>query len=401
MSLFIWKGKNRYNEELRGEIKASDEKDALRALKNAKIENIKIEKHDSWLKKEIPFFELGFSRYNAVLFARQFSAMKGAGLNIVDALSVLYKTEPDKNFANVIKQLKTFVEEGDSLSGAMRKFPRYFDDFFLNMVEAGEAIGSFETVFAHIADYKEKTMQLKRKIKSAMTYPLLVLSFAVVITFLILIYVIPVFKDLFIDMGEDLPILTRITITISAFVKNNFIYIIIGLLIFFFFFLKLKKTENGVLLLNKFIFAIPVFGGILKKAALAKFARTMEILLKSDITIVKALKIGAKVTGSKLFEKALYNIRGEVIKGGSLGNLLSNISFIPAVASQIIIAGESSGNLKSAFEKTADFYDDSVQRTIQNLSSVIEPFLMIIIGIIIGFLVISMYLPVFQMAKGM
>jgi type IV pilus assembly protein PilC len=284
------------------------------------------------------------------------------------------------------------------LAEALKKYPKQFDDLFVNMVAAGEAGGILDTILRRLSTYMEKAARLKRQVKGAMTYPIVTLIIAVIVLAVILIFVIPVFQEMFEDFGGELPAFTQLVIDISEFVKKRVIWIVLGVALFIFAFRRVYKTEKGRAFVDDWLLRLPVFGVLLRKVAVAKFTRTMGTMLASGVAILEALEIVAKTAGNKTIENAVYTVRSDISEGRTMADPLQESGVFPAMVCQMIAVGESTGALDAMLEKIAAFYDEEVDQAVENLTSLIEPFMLVFLGVTIGGLVIAMYLPVFKMA---
>lgn len=398
MPVFQWKGKNRKNMIQKGELEASDAEAVRVTLERRGIIPVKVKKKSKDLFENVSFLQPRVKESDIILFARQFSTMIDAGLPIIQCLDILHKQQENKTFKKMLKQITESVEGGSTLAEALKKFPKQFDELFSNMIAAGEAGGVLDTILKRLAAYLEKAAKLKRQVKGAMTYPIIVLIVAVMVVAVILIFVIPVFQEMFADFGHALPLPTQITVAISNFVKDNALYILVGIIIFGFAMNRLYKTEKGRLFLDKLSLKLPVFGILIRKVAVAKFTRTMATMLASGVAILEALDIVAKTSGNKVIEVALYHVRTSIAEGQTMSEPLSETGIFPSMVCQMISVGETTGALDAMLEKIADFYDEEVDQAVTNLTAMIEPMMMVFLGVVIGGLVISMYLPIFKIA---
>ncbi|UCE53881.1 MAG: type II secretion system F family protein, partial [Desulfobacterales bacterium] len=276
---------------------------------------------------------------------------------------------------------------------------KHFDDLFTNMIAAGEAGGILDAILRRLASYMEKAAKLKAKVKGAMTYPIVTLIIAVAVLAVILVFVIPVFEEMFADFGGELPAPTRIVVATSEMVKSKILYIIIATIIFIIAYKKFYSTEKGRDVMDGLILKFPVFGDLLRKVAVAKFTRTMGTMLASGVAILEALDIVAKTAGNRTVEKAIYDVRSGIAEGRTMADPLSESGVFPQMVCQMISVGESTGALDAMLEKIADFYDEEVDQAVENLTSLIEPFMLVFLGVTIGGLVVAMYLPIFKMAS--
>ncbi|MCP4372698.1 MAG: type II secretion system F family protein [Deltaproteobacteria bacterium] len=401
MPVFLWAGKNRKGDVQKGEMEALTEEAVLANLKRMKIEPTKIKKKPKDLFENVAFLQPKVKTHDIILFARQFSTMIDAGLPIIQCLDILYSQQENATFKKMLRSIKEDVESGSTLAEALKKFPKEFDDLFVNMIAAGEAGGILDTILRRLSTYMEKAARLKSKVKGAMTYPIVTLVIAFGVLAIILVFVIPVFEDMFSDMGGQLPAFTQLVVKASNFTKKNVIYIIVGLILFIFAFKKFHSTEKGRAIIDKNILRLPVFGDLIRKVAVSKFTRTMGTMLSSGVAILEALEIVAKTAGNKTIEQAVYSVRSDIAEGRTMADPLIESGVFPSMVCQMIAVGESTGALDAMLEKIAVFYDEEVDQAVENLTALIEPFMLVFLGITIGGLVIAMYLPVFKMASNL
>ena len=401
MPVFLWAGKNKKGDSQKGEMEASTEEAVLANLKRMKIEPTKIKKKPKDLFENIAFLQPKVQDRDIILFARQFSTMIDAGLPIIQCLDILYTQQENATFRKMLRSIKDDVESGSTLAEALKKFPKEFDDLFVNMIAAGEAGGILDTILRRLSTYMEKAARLKSKVKGAMTYPIVTLIIAGAVLAVILIFVIPVFEDMFADMGGQLPAFTQMVVKASDFTKKNVIYIVVGLILFIFAFKKFHSTEKGRAFIDKNILRLPVFGDLIRKVAVSKFTRTMGTMLSSGVAILEALEIVAKTAGNKTIEQAVYRVRSDIAEGRTMAEPLIESGVFPSMVCQMIAVGESTGALDAMLEKIAEFYDEEVDQAVENLTALIEPFMLVFLGVTIGGLVIAMYLPVFKMASNL
>ena len=332
------------------------------------------------------------------VFARQFATMIGAGVSVVQALVTLEEQTDDKYLADVIADVRSDVEGGVILSKALARHPKVFNRLFVAMVEAGESSGTLDTVLDRVAVQIEKETQIKRRVKGAMIYPAVVISFAFLVLTFMLLFIIPVFVNVFDDLNGNLPRLTQFVMSISYAVRHYWfiIFPVIGGLIFAFF--RLKRTERGRQVWDRFKLRIPMrVGDVVHKIALARFSRTLSTLVSSGVDIIKALEITGATSGNWVVEQSLADIRTRVHEGVPISQPLQEDPVFPAMVGQMVKIGEETGELDGMLGKVADFYEDEVDSSIQSLTSIIEPILMIGVGVMVGTIVISMYLPMFKM----
>jgi len=398
MPVYQWVGKNRANEVQKGEIDLAGEDAVRNHLAKLRITPTKIKKKPKDLFENVAFLQPPVKEKDIIIFSRQFSTMIDAGLPIIQCLDILYSQQENKTFKNMLKDIKESVEGGQTLAEALRKYPKQFDDLFVNMVAAGEAGGILDTILRRLSAYMEKVAKLKAQVKGAMTYPIITIIVAILVVGVILVFVIPVFQEMFEGLGGDLPVPTKIVVAMSDFAKDNVLYLIIGAVIFFFAFNRYKKTAKGRLTVDAVALKLPVIGPLLRKVAVAKFTRTMGTMLSSGVAILEALDIVAKTSGNKVIEGAIYSVRSGIAEGRTMADPLSDSGVFPAMVCSMIAVGESTGALDAMLVKIADFYDDEVDQAVENLTAMIEPFMMVFLGTVIGGLVVAMYLPVFKMA---
>lgn len=398
MPVYLWEGKNRKGEVQKGQMEAPNEAGIRASLNRLRISPTKIKKKPKDLFENVAFLQPKVTQSDIILFCRQFSTMIDAGLPIIQCLDILYAQQENKTFKKMLKDIKDSVEGGSTLAEALQKYPNHFDNLFVNMVGAGEAGGILDIILKRLSHYLEKAAKLKAKVKGAMTYPIITMVIAVVVVAVILVFVIPVFQEMFADFGSELPVFTQMVVNASNFTKNNILYIIGALVLFAYAFRRFYKTEKGSDLTDRYVLKLPVFGILLRKVAVAKFTRTMGTMLGSGVAILEALDIVAKTAGNKTVEKAIYNVRTGIAEGRTMADPLAESGVFPAMVCQMIAVGESTGALDSMLEKIADFYDEQVDQAVENLTSMIEPFMLVFLGVTIGGLVIAMYLPIFKMA---
>ena len=332
------------------------------------------------------------------IFSRQFATMIEAGLNVVTALVILEEQTEDKKFASVIGEIRADVEGGLLLSEALARHPRIFSRLFISMVEAGEAAGILDVVLDRVAFQIEKETQIKRRVKGAMMYPLMVLAFATLVLIGMLMFLVPIFVDIFAQLGGDLPMLTQMVVKASEALKGYWfiIFPLWGLGIWLFF--RLKKTEKGRRVWDKFRLKAPVgIGAVILKVGMARFARTLSTLVGSGVDIIRALEITGSTSGNSLIEDATAIVRERVHQGVPIAIPLMENQIFPPMVSQMVRVGEETGELEKMLGKIADFYEDEVDSAIATLTSIIEPLMMILVGIMVGIIIIAMYLPMFKL----
>ena len=367
-------------------------------LGKLRITPTKIKKKPKDLFENVAFLQPKVTQNDVILFCRQFSTMIDAGLPIIQCMDILYSQQENPTFKKMLKSIKEQVESGATLADSLKKYPKHFDDLFVNMVAAGEAGGILDTILRRLSAYMEKTAKLKSQVKGALTYPIVTIIIAVLVVAVILVFVIPVFQEMFSDMGGTLPTPTLIVVAMSEFVKSKIHWMIIGLILFIWAFKKYYKTEKGRKTIDASVLKLPVFGMLIRKVAVAKFTSTMGTMLSSGVAILEALDIVAKTSGNKSVERAIYTVRSGIAEGRTMADPLAESGVFPPMVCQMISVGESTGALDAMLQKIAEFYEEEVDQAVENLTALIEPFMLVFLGVVIGGLVISMYLPVFKMA---
>ena len=398
MPVFIWQGEDKKGKKRKGEIDAPDENIVRAQLHRMQITPTKVKKKPKDLFENVSFMQPKVTTTDIVVFARQFSTMIDAGLPLIQSLDILQSQQENKTFQKALKNIKSSVEEGSTLADALSKYPAMFDELFVNMVDAGEVGGILDTILDRLSGYIEKAMKLKRQVKGAMTYPIIVLCIAVLVVGVILVFVIPVFEAMFADFGGALPVPTQIVVGISNFAKGNIHYMIGATVGFIFLFKRFCATKRGRIIVDDVMLKLPVFGPLLRKVAVAKFTRTMSTMLSSGVPILESLDIVARTSGNKTVEAAIYSVQAAITEGRTMAEPLGESGVFPSMVCQMVAVGESTGALDSMLGKIADFYDDEVDQAVENLTAMIEPFMMVFLGATIGGLVVSMYLPIFKMA---
>ncbi len=391
---FSWEGTDRKGNKVKGKSMATDEAAVRADLRRQGVVPTRIKKQSKGL------FSGGgkITPADIAIFSRQLATMLAAGIPLVQSFEIVGTGHENAAMQKLIMAIKADVEGGSALAEALAKHPLHFDDLFINLVEAGEQAGALETLLDKIATYKEKTEALKKKIKKALTYPAAVLVVAFVVTTILLIFVIPAFEDLFQGFGADLPTFTRMVIDLSVFVRAKGIYlaIMLGAAIGGFFYFK-KRSRKMREFLDRMSLKIPVIGPILQKAAIARYARTLSTMFAAGVPLVEALESVAGATGNIVYENGVLEMRDEVSTGQRLQQSMENTGLFPNMVIQMIAVGEESGSLDDMSAKVADFYEEDVDNAVDNLSSLLEPMIMAILGVLVGGLVVAMYLPIFKM----
>jgi|WetSurMetagenome_2_1015567.scaffolds.fasta_scaffold00578_22 type IV pilus assembly protein PilC len=397
---FRWTAKTRGGTIEQGEMSAETREEVITSLRNQGMTPTIVNEK----KASASWFTLSTKRRqkikdrDVIIFTRQFANMYNAGIPIVQALDILTKQTENKTLRQVVMEVKNDVESGMTLAEAMKKHPTSFDDLYVNLVAAGESGGVLDAVLQRLAVYIEKAMKLKRKVKGAMIYPALVMGVAVAVVTVIMIFVIPVFAKIFGSMGVELPLPTRIIIAISNFLGGiGGLIVLIVIIAVFFAFRAYKKTEKGRMEVDKLLLKLPVFGDLIRKTTVARFTRTLGTLISSGVPILDGLEICAKSAGNKVVEKVVYEVRREVTAGKTLAEPMGKYTVFPPMVVQMVSVGESTGSLDQMLSKIADFYDDEVDNAVANLTTMLEPIIMMFLGVVIGGIVIALYLPIFKL----
>jgi len=393
---FVWEGTDRKGQKVKGKAMAASEAAVRADLRRQGVVPTRIKKQGKKLLGGGGTITPG----DIAIFMRQLATMLAAGIPLVQSFEIVGSGHENAAMQKLILSVKADVEGGTALADALSKHPLYFDDLVINLVEAGEQAGALETLLDKIATYKEKTEALKKKIKKALTYPAAVLVVAFVVTTILLIFVIPAFEDLFKGFGADLPTFTRMVIDLSVFVRESgwIIAILMAGAITTFFYFK-KRSRQMRHFLDRMMLKVPIIGPILQKAAIARYARTLSTMFAAGVPLVEALESVAGATGNIVYEIGVLKMRDEVSTGQRLQQAMENTDLFPNMVNQMIAVGEESGSLDDMSAKVADFYEEDVDNAVDNLSSLLEPMIMAILGVLVGGLVVAMYLPIFKMGS--
>ena len=394
--VFQWSGKTTKGFVETGEITAKTKEEVIAQLRNRNITPTIITEKPTKVRR----FGFGgkVKDKDLVVFTRQFATMIDAGLPLVQALEILSTQVENKNFGRTIAQIKVDVESGSTYADALMKHPKIFTELYANMVAAGEAGGILDTILNRLAAYIEKAMKLKKKVKGAMVYPVVVTTVAVLVIAIIMIFVVPTFAKMFAQLGGVLPLPTRIIIYMSNFIAGIGGLMVLGAIVaFVVFIVQFRKTDKGKHIIDKILLKLPIFGVLLQKVAVAKFTRTLGTLVSSGVPILDGLEITAKTSGNKVIEYAIMDVRKAVVAGKTLAEPITKAKVFPPMVTHMIAVGESTGALDSMLGKIADFYDDEVDAAVSNLTAMMEPMLMVFLGGAVGFIVVAMYLPIFKL----
>ena len=394
MPIFIYEGKLANGSIKKGELEAENKTAAQAQLRRQRITPTKLKAKP----KDIVLFEQGVKTKEVVIFTRQFATMINAGLPLVQCLDILGSQAENPTFRKIILQIKSDIESGTTFADALGRHPKVFDTLYVNLVAAGEIGGVLDVVLNRLAQYMEKAEALKAKVKGAMTYPIIVLAVAFLVVAILMIFVIPTFKDMFTQFGSTLPGPTQFVVDLSNFFRTKWwvmLVVIIGLIVGF----KYAKTqEKSRLELDRLALKLPIFGPLIRKVAVAKFTRTLGTMITSGVPIMDGLEITARTAGNKVVENGIIEVRKAISEGKSMAEPLHDTGIFPGMVVQMIAVGEATGALDQMLTKIADFYDDEVDTAVEALTSALEPLLMVFLGGVIGFVVVAMYLPIFKMA---
>ena len=398
MAIYIWKGKNRYGDAVGGERVAKSPSELTRLLQREQITVFNVKKKPAEIK--LPFLEkTKVSIKELSVYSRQLSVLIDADLPLIQSLTMLSEQTKNKYFKKVIDSIKRDVEGGSTLNQAKKKFPKVFDNLYCNLVGSGEESGSLDVMLRRLAEYQEKIVKLKAQIKQAMMYPVAILSFSVVVVIFMMWKVVPIFANIFSELGANLPFLTKIVMIFSNFIQSYILFIILGIVGVFFLFKYFKQTKTGRLIIDSSLLKMPLFGSMVEKVALSRITRTLSTLLSGGVPMLESLKITSSTAGNVVLESRLLSSRTKVSEGSSLTEALKEQGRLPYMFHQMVGVGEATGNLDSMLMKLADFYDQEVETTVGSLLSVLEPILLIFVGMLVGGIVISMYLPVFNLIQ--
>lgn len=379
-----------------GEVEAEDQKTAVAKLKQQNIRITSIKKKGGQSAFLGPRKQKITSR-DVVIFTRQFGTMINAGLPLVQCLDILSKQSENQTLGDVIVKVKVNIESGANLSDSLRKHPKVFDQLYCNLVEAGEAGGVLDVILKRLGDYLEKALALKKKVKTAMVYPAAIVTVAFAVVAFLMIFVIPAFADLFGKSNMELPAPTQIVMTISEIFRNQWLFMILGVGAFIFVFKKVYSTEKGRLNVDRMALKLPVAGTLIQKISIAKFSRTLGTLVASGVPLIESMDICARTAGNKVVEIAVINTIQAIKEGENIAPPLSREGIFPKMVVQMIDVGENSGSLDSMLIKIGDFYDEEVDAAVDTLTALLEPMLIVFLGVIVGFIVVAMYLPIFKM----
>ena len=392
-SLYAWEGRDRSGKQVRGEVRASGENVVSATLRRQGILVTKVKKRSMRSGKKV-------TEKDITLFTRQLATMMKAGVPLLQSFDIVAKGHSNPSVSKLIQEIRGDVETGTSLNQAFRKFPLYFDPLFCNLVGAGEQAGILEDLLSRLAMYKEKTLKIKGQIKSALFYPVSILGVAFIVTAVIMIWVVPAFKSVFSSFGADLPAPTLFVMAISDFFVANWYFIFGGLFGgFYLFFQAWRRSVPMQRRMDAILLKVPIFGEVVKKATIARWTRTLATMFAAGVPLVESLDSVGGASGNAVYQDATRKIQTEVSTGTSLTIAMQNADVFPNMVTQMVAIGEESGALDQMLGKVADFYEDEVDEAVKSLSSLMEPLIMVILGVLIGGLVVAMYLPIFKLGS--
>ena len=395
MPSYEWKGRDRHGAAQSGVLIGDSKDSVVAALRRQQIVVTTVKEKGKEIA--LPKFGGGIRSKDIAIFTRQFSVMIDAGLPLVQCLDILGQQQENKALQKIILQVRQDVEAGSALAEAMRKHPQAFDDLYVNMVAAGEAGGILDTILQRLAKYIEKAVKLRTQVRSALMYPVAVIAIAIIVVYVILWKVIPVFATLFEGLGTSLPWLTQVVVNISNFLGQFWWLIFLVVFGVVFALRQYYQTDAGRYQIDKFLLRTPVFGGLLRKIAVARFCRTLATLLSSGVAILESLDITARTSGNAVLEEAILHVRKEVEEGKSLAEPLTRTQQFPPMVCQMIGVGEQTGAMDAMLSKIADFYEDEVDAAVDGMLALMEPILITFLGVVIGTIVVAMYLPMFTL----
>ena len=394
---FKWEGVNRKGQKVSGEMQGENPNQLKAELRKQGVTVSKVRRKTESL----------FSKYSGAIkpmdiamISRQITTMLTAGVPLVQTLQLLSRSHEKNKMRELLSQISLDVESGTPLSQTLRKHPRYFDELYCDLVEAGEQSGALEQIYDRIATYKEKAEALKSKIKKALFYPAMVILVAIVVTTILLLFVVPQFEDIFKSFGAELPAFTQLVINISRFLQKSWYLFFGGVAVAIFLFVRAhRKSQNVRDRTDKFLLDIPVIGMILDKACLARFARTLATTFAAGIPLVEALVSAAGASGNAVYRKAVLAVRNEVMAGMQMHVAMRTVEVFPDIVTQMVMIGEESGSIDDMLSKIAGIFEQQVDDAVDALSSLIEPFIMVVLGVLVGGLVVAMYLPIFKLGS--
>jgi type IV pilus assembly protein PilC len=405
MPVFAYEGRTAGGDTRRGQLEAADAESARSRLRQMSIQPTSLKKAGGMgdMKLSIPtpnFLKPKVGTKDLVVFVRQFATMIDSGLPLVQCLDIQAKQAPNPTFREQLTVIKEQVESGSTFADALKKYPNTFDDLFRNMIAAGEVGGILDTILNRLAQFMEKNEKLKRQIKGAMMYPTIVVIAASIVVTLLLLFVVPTFEEMFAEMGQTLPMPTQVLINTSKWLQSNWIFLGLGVAGVIFGFRTFYRTARGEIMVDGFMLKLPVFGDLLTKVAVARFCRTLGTMIASGVPILEALDICSRTAGNKVIENAVIKVRDAISEGRTIAEPLAETKMFPDMVCQMISVGEATGALDVMLNKVADFYEDEVDQAVENMTSMMEPIIIVGLGVVLGSVVIALYMPIFTMGAG-
>ena len=400
MPVYLWKARTRQGTIKKGEVEAANDAAVMAQLRAQMLLPVSVKAKPRDITEYLPFLRPGIRTKELVIFTRQFATMIDAGLPLVQCLEILGDQQDNRTFKEIIREVKSDVEQGSTFADALRKHQKPFDPLYVNLVQAGEIGGILDTIMNRLAVYLEKADALARKVKGAMVYPTTVLVVAVLVVVLMLVKIIPTFEKMFADFGGQLPGPTQVVINISHWLQNwlgFFIVVIVVALAAYF--QARKRVPKFRRATDMIALKLPIFGSLLRKVAVARFSRTLGTMVASGVPILDGLDIVAKTAGNMVIEEALYDVKTAISEGKTIAEPLAESQVFPGMVVQMIAVGEETGAMESMLSKIADFYDDEVDAAVDALTAMLEPAMMVVLGGTVGGLLVAMYLPIFKIAE--
>ncbi|SEM93031.1 type IV pilus assembly protein PilC [Stigmatella aurantiaca] len=392
---WLWEAKTKGGETKKGEMEAGDAEAVNARLKSLGLNPVKVKKKPMEINLSLGS---GVTGKDILIFTRQFATMIDAGLPLVQCLDILGSQMENPAFKKVVFAIKGKVEQGSTFADALKDHPKVFDELFVQLCAAGEVGGILDTILNRLATYREKAEKLKGKVKSAMTYPSVVICVAIGVTALLLLKVTPVFEKMFKDFGSELPGPTQFVVDMSNWLQAWILHMVAGIAAFIFSVVYTYRHPKGRKVMDKMILMAPLFGPVIRKVAVARFTRTLGTMISSGVPILDALDVTAKTAGNRTIEEAIYYVRGKIAEGKNIAGPLLETGVFPSMVVQMIGVGEATGAMDAMLNKIADFYDDEVDAAVAGLTAMIEPLLMVFLGGVVGGFLIAMYLPIFSIA---
>jgi len=399
MSTFKYVAKNKDSRTVAGKIAADNKTAVIEELRKREFVIISIDEIKETVARQKTFRSKKVKADEIVIFSRQLATMVDAGIPIMQGIDALQEQVTHPAFKRVLISIRDDIQHGNSLSAAFAKHPAVFDTFYVNMIKVGETGGVLSKILDRVSSYLEKTLRLKRKVQSALIYPIVVVCMAVIITVILLVKVVPTFAGIYASFNRELPAMTQLLITISDVLRKYLLWIIAGIIVIVVALRQWHKTPQGALVIDRSILRLPIFGNLLRKVAISRFSRTLATLIQSGVPILESLEIVGKTIGNRLLELVVEDVKINVREGESLAAPLSKSGVFPPMVTRMIGIGEKSGQMEKMLLKIAEFYDDQVDAAVEGLTSIIEPLIIGFLGIVIGFIVIALFLPIITITQ--